>query len=153
MKTTFVCLMVFKGEGFGKEAAHLEPSMSDVKRAITYRAGKMGDHWLRLGASEASIYYCRTTFCVDVNGYAHPCLAIRDYLKTDSVFEKGLKPIVEEHRNKLFFNFTPKGVCGDCTNSDLCFGCRASALYYTGDIEGPDPKCWLNPEAEEYYKK
>ncbi|GAB4352007.1 MAG: hypothetical protein Kow0099_36200 [Candidatus Abyssubacteria bacterium] len=111
---------------------------------------KMGEHWLRLGASEASIYYCRTTFCVDVNGYAHPCLAIRDYLKTESVFERGLKPVFEKYKDKLLFNFTPKGICGDCTNNDLCFGCRASALYYTGDIEGSDPKCWLNPEAVEY---
>jgi MoaA/NifB/PqqE/SkfB family radical SAM enzyme len=153
MQTTFACLMVFKGEGFGKETAFLEPSTSAVKRAIEYRASKMGDHWLRLGASEASIYYCRTTFCVDVDGRAHPCLAIRDYLQTESVFERGLRPVVEKHRDKLFFNFTPKGVCGDCTNNDLCFGCRASALYYTGDIEASDPKCWLNPEAAEYYKK
>lgn len=153
MGTTFACLMVFKGEGFGKETAHLEPSLSDVERAIKYRAGKMGEHWLRLGASEASIYYCRTTFCVDVSGRAHPCLAIRDYLETESVFEHGLKPVVEKHRDKLFFNFTPKGMCGDCTNNDLCFGCRASALYYTGDIKASDPKCWLNPEAVEYYKK
>ncbi|MBI4832449.1 MAG: radical SAM protein [Candidatus Lindowbacteria bacterium] len=153
MKTTFVCLMVFKGEGFGKETAYLEPSLSGVKRAITYRAGKMGGHWLRLGASEASIYYCRTTFCVDVKGHAHPCLAIRDYCKTESVFEHGLEPIVEKYRDKLFFNFTPKGMCGDCANNDLCFGCRASALYYTGDIEAADPKCWLNPEAVEYYRK
>ncbi|MBI5118448.1 radical SAM protein [Candidatus Poribacteria bacterium] len=153
MRAIFVCLMVFKGEGFGKETAHLEPSTTDVARAIKYRASKMGEHWLRLGASEASIYYCRTTFCVDVNGRAHPCLAIRDYLKTESVFEQGLKHVVEKHRDKLFFNFTPKGMCGDCANNDLCFGCRASALYYTGDITASDPKCWLNPEAVEYYRK
>jgi MoaA/NifB/PqqE/SkfB family radical SAM enzyme len=153
MGALFACLMVFKGEGFGKETADLEPSTSDVARAIKYRASKMGEHWLRLGSSEASIYYCRTTFCVDVKGRAHPCLAIRDYLKTENVFEKGLEAVVEKHKDKLFFNFTPKGMCGDCSKNDLCFGCRASALYYTGDIEASDPKCWLNPEATEYCKK
>ena len=153
MGSKFACLMVFKGEGFGKDRADFEPSLSAVERAIKYRASKLGDHWLRLGASEGSIYYCRTTFCVDVAGHAYPCLAIRDYCKTESVFEKGLKPIVEKNCNELFFNFTPKGTCGDCKNNDLCFGCRASAHYYSGDVQAADPKCWLNPEATEYCNK
>ncbi len=153
MGAKFVCLMVFKGEGFGKDNVDFEPSLSDVERANKYRASKLGDHWLRLGASEGSIYYCRTTFCVDVAGHAYPCLAIRDYCKTESVFEHGLKSVVEKNCNELFFNFTPKGTCGDCKNNDLCFGCRASALYYSGDIKAADPKCWLNPEATEYCKK
>jgi radical SAM protein with 4Fe4S-binding SPASM domain len=153
MGTKFVCLMVFKGEGFGKENVDFEPSLSAVERANKYRAKKLGEHWLRLGASEGSIYYCRTTFCVDVTGHAYPCLSIRDYCRTESVFEHGLGSIVEKNRNELFFNFTPGGVCGDCANNDLCFGCRASALYYSGDIKAADPKCWLNPEATEYCKK
>lgn len=149
MGVKFVSLMIFKGEGFGKDAAHLEPSLSAVERANRYRAKKTGDHWLRLGASEGSIYYCRTNLCIDVNGYAYPCLAIRDYCRTESVFEHGLREVFEKNRDALLFNFRPKGICGDCVNNDLCFGCRASAHYYLGDVKASDPKCWLNPEAEE----
>lgn len=153
MGTKFVCMMVFKGEGFGKDRADFEPSLSAVERASKYRASKLGDHWLRLGGSEASVYYCRTTFCVDVKGHAYPCISMRDYGRTESIWEHGLKAIVEKNRNELFFNFTPKGTCGDCKNNDLCFGCRAGALYYSGDIKAADPKCWLNPEAPEYCKR
>ena len=106
-----------------------------------------------LGASEATIYYCRSTLGVDVNGQAHPCLAMRDVCDTDSVFKVGLKPVIEKHRDMLFCNFRPKGICGDCDKNDLCFGCRANAHYYSGDITASDPKCWLNPEAPEYCKQ
>ena len=150
MGAVFVCLMIFKGEGFGRDRAYLEPSMSGIRRANEYRAAKMGDHWLRLGSSEGSIYYCRTNLCVDVNGHAYPCLAIRDFGRTESVFEHGLRAVLDRHRDTLLFNFQPAGMCGDCPNNDLCFGCRASAYYYAGDITAADPKCWLNPEAPEY---
>ncbi len=153
MGVKYVCFLVFKGEGFGKETAHLEPPLSGVERVNKYRAAKVGDHWLRMGASEATIYYCRSTLGVDVNGQAHPCLAMRDVCDTDSVFKVGLKPVIEKHRDMLFCNFRPKGICGDCDKNDLCFGCRANAHYYSGDITASDPKCWLNPEAPEYCKQ
>lgn len=153
MGAVFVCLMIFKGEGFGAENQDLEPSLSAVRRANEYRAAKKGEHWLRLGASEGSVYYCRTTFCVDIAGHAYPCLAIRGHGKTESVFDHGLKTVVDRHRDSLCFNFRPKGMCGDCANNDLCFGCRASAYYYSGDVEAADPKCWLNPEAPEYSER
>lgn len=152
MNAVFVCLMVFKGEGFGKERESFEPSLSAVRRANEYRAAKRGAQWLRLGGSEGTHFYCRTNVCIDLAGHAYPCLAVRDYGKTESVFDVGLAAVMEKHRDCLLFNFRPEGMCGDCPNNDLCFGCRASAYYYAGDIKAADPKCWLNPDAPEHCK-
>ncbi len=39
-----------------------------------------------------------------------------------------------------------KGYCGRCPYRNVCGGCRARALAYTGDPLGPDPGCIFNEE-------
>jgi radical SAM protein with 4Fe4S-binding SPASM domain len=39
-----------------------------------------------------------------------------------------------------------KGKCGVCEYREICGGCRSSALFYTGDILGSDPRCVHVPE-------
>ena len=69
-----------------------------------------------------------------------------------SVYQKRLTQIFEENRDALLFNDRGKGFCGEsCENRDVCFGCRARAYHYTGDVMASDPKCWLNPAAKAYY--
>lgn len=36
-----------------------------------------------------------------------------------------------------------KGACGDCGQREMCGGCRARALAYSGDLFAEDPKCPL----------
>ena len=31
--------------------------------------------------------------------------------------------------------------CSSCDQNEICFGCRSSAYYYSGDMFGCDPKC------------
>jgi len=40
-----------------------------------------------------------------------------------------------------------KGKCGVCEYKDICGGCRTSALFFTGDVLGPDPQCAYIPKA------
>jgi radical SAM protein with 4Fe4S-binding SPASM domain len=49
----------------------------------------------------------------------------------------------EEVRGKAYL----KGKCGVCEYKDICGGCRTSALFFTGDILGPDPQCAYIPKA------
>lgn len=152
MGAPVVCIGVFKGSGFGAQHLDWEPGLTQVKRAFEYRAKKLGDHWLRLGPSGASFFYCRTALVVLNNGDVTPCSCCRE-LALANVYQEGLKDIFEQHRDALMFNQPIKGFCGtgDCQNSDICNGCRGNAYRYTGDILESDPKCWLNTGAKEYY--
>ena len=33
--------------------------------------------------------------------------------------------------------------CRACANRSVCWGCRASAYYYAGDVTADDPLCWM----------
>lgn len=50
-----------------------------------------------------------------------------------------------KNSNKFFMNMKSnvKGKCGSCKFKMLCSGCRAAALYNTGDLLAPDPMCLI----------
>lgn len=144
------CFVLFKDEGFGGTHKEWEPSLSEFRKALEYRAKKLGEHWLRIGSSEFSMYYCRTLINVSFTGTVLPCPVMRD-LGTGNIYQQSLKDIFHQHRDLLLFNFKIKGPCSTCDNNDTCFGCRATAYHYTGDVTASDPKCFMNPEAEQYY--
>ena len=146
MGSQSIVYVMFKGEGFGGENESWEPPVSEMRRACEYRAKKLGPHWLRLGTSEVTMFYCRTMFNVNYQGQVLSCPVMRDRIM-GNIFEENLKEIFERNRDSLLFNFQIKGPCATCQNNDLCFGCRATAYHYLGDVEASDPKCWLNPES------
>lgn len=152
MGASFVVLVPFKAAGYGNSMKSWEPSMSQLKKAVEYRARKLGDeNFLRIGSSDASMYQCRTHIGVDFNGQVVPCLVLRD-LVYGNIYQESIKDIFERSRNELLFNFEIKGFCGqECTNRDVCFGCRATAYTYTGDVQESDPKCFFNPAAREFF--
>ena len=39
-----------------------------------------------------------------------------------------------------------KGICHDCSQRQVCGGCRARALAHTGDLFAEDPRCPLTPQ-------
>ncbi len=88
-------------------------------------------------------------FSVAENGDAIPC-SYNDAYRIANIKEKPLKQIWEQMQSDEFFKKTQdkanlKGKCGVCEYKDICGGCRTTALYFTGDILGPDPQCAYIP--------
>ena len=146
MGVKFVDMPAFRPLGYGASHKEWEPSREEVQRACEYRAKKLGENFLRFGPMECSRFFCQSYFIIDSEGLVHPCGQL-PHLVAGSVFEKSIKEIYQENHEMLLFKFQVKGYCGQCENKDVCFGCRANAYYYTGDVQASDPKCWLNPEA------
>jgi AdoMet-dependent heme synthase len=85
------------------------------------------------------------------NGDAIPC-SYNDAYRFGNIKTQSLKFIWEGMQNSEFFakvrdKANLKGKCGVCEYKDICGGCRTSALYFTGDILGPDPQCAYIPKA------
>lgn len=154
MGIKIVYCLVYKGMGaLDPKNADWEPGLSELQKVYEYRAKKLGSFWLKIGAGDGSFFYCRTQFGVTWDGRVDPCVCITD-LSVGNIYQESLKDIVEKNRDSLLYNFKVKGYCGEeCENRDICFGCRWTAYHYTGDVQASDPKCWLNPEAKEYYFK
>lgn len=144
--------VIFKAEGFAKEHLSWEPSLSEIKKAVEYRAQKLGDQWLRIGSSDAGKFFCRSNFAVKHDGSVVACPCIPE-LAYGNIYKENLTDIFERSRDELLFNFEVHGYCGngECKNSDVCNGCRANAYHYLGDIQQSDPRCIYNPEAKEHY--
>lgn len=84
------------------------------------------------------------------NGDAIPC-SYNDTYRLGNFKNKSLKEIWSEMQNSPFFdkvkdNKNIKGKCGVCEYLEICGGCRSSALFYTGDIFGSDPRCAYVPK-------
>ncbi|WP_301677269.1 radical SAM/SPASM domain-containing protein [Methanoculleus methanifontis] len=90
-------------------------------------------------------FYCGSVICVTVDGDVTPCSVIRKGF--GNIREQSLSRIVEEHRSELLFSGMRQqgpnsSLCTRCEQNVVCWGCRATAYYETGDLCGPDPKCW-----------
>ena len=83
------------------------------------------------------------------NGDAIPC-SYNDVYRAGNVKNKSLKQIWQDMENNDFFKKARdknnlKGKCGICEYKQLCGGCRTTALFYTGNIHGSDPRCSYIP--------
>lgn len=145
-----IATCVFKPMGFGAEHPEYEPGLSDVRRFMEYLAKKTGQDRLITGPSPLGTVYCRTNFTIHSNGDVTPCAVLTE-LKAGNIYQEGLAEILERSRAMLLFDCQVKGACASCPNNSVCNGCRGNAYHYLGDIEASDPKCWMNPEAREYY--
>lgn len=145
-----VGLLSLKSVGFGKGHREWEPSLQEFKRIHDYRASRMGEHWLHMGVGDAGRYLCQSHFIVHCNGDVSPCNTLRE-LAVGNIFREPLEEIYTRNRDFLLNRYEIKGPCGDCENNQICFGCRANAYYYMGDVQASDPKCWWNPECQELY--
>lgn len=149
MGVKFIDMPIFRPLGLGKDAEKLkiwEPSAEDVQRACEYRAKKLGASFLRIGPMECSKFFCQSYFLITSEGNVLCCGNIPD-LVFGNVHQESVREIYERNRERLLFAFEVKGKCGNCENNDVCFGCRANAFYYAGDIQASDPKCWMNEPA------
>ncbi len=85
------------------------------------------------------------------NGDAIPC-SYNDVYRFGNIKTQSLKSIWENMQKDEFFSKVRdkanlKGKCGICEYKEICGGCRTSALFFTGDILGPDPKCAYIPKS------
>ena len=55
--------------------------------------------------------------------------------------------IVKRAKKNLLLKVEVKGPCATCISKLVCYGCRANAHIYLGDIKASDPKCFYNPDA------
>lgn len=97
------------------------------------------------GTMDVNKFYCGSVICVTVDGDVTPCSVIRKGF--GNIREQSLSRIVEEHRSELLFSGMRQqgpdsSSCTRCEQNAVCWGCRATAYYETGDLLGPDPKCW-----------
>lgn len=145
-----VGLLSLKSVGFGKNCREWEPSIQEFKQIHEYRARRMGEHWLHMGVGDAGKYLCKSHFIVHCNGDVSPCNTLREQA-VGNIHQEDLMGIYTRHKDFLLNNYKIKGPCGDCENNEVCFGCRANAYYYLGDVQASDPKCWWNPECREIY--
>ncbi|MFB3888974.1 MAG: radical SAM protein [Candidatus Bathyarchaeia archaeon] len=83
------------------------------------------------------------------NGDAIPC-SYNDYYRFGNIRTQSLQSIWNGMQSSEFFakvrdKSNLKGKCGVCEYRDICGGCRTTALYFTGDIFGSDPRCAYIP--------
>lgn len=84
------------------------------------------------------------------NGDTIPC-SYNDVYRFGNIKNQSIKSIWDWMQSSEFFarvrdkNYL-KGKCGVCEYKDICGGCRTSALFFTGDILGPDPQCAYIPK-------
>ena len=146
-----ILINLFKPHGFGKDNAQWEPSLSEVKEVCESRAQALeNDQWLRMGPTDFGKCFCRTLLYISADGRLGPCPLMPE-LAVGNVFEEPIWKLVGRHRDHLLFHFPIEGKCASCKNCDVCFGCRGNALRYGVNLQGADPKCWMNPGARETY--
>jgi GeoRSP system radical SAM/SPASM protein len=81
---------------------------------------------------------------IKANGDITPCgfipIVVGNLCNDDLLKIWNDSPVLEMMRNK-----TPRGKCLKCGHYEDCLGgCTARALALTGDINNPDPHCWIN---------
>lgn len=145
------CYALEKPIGFAGRNPELEPGLSEVRRANEYLARKLGQDWLRKGATPLASLFCQTDLSILATGDVLPCGYWPPELRVGNIFGRGIGEIFAENRDRILLRHEIKGKCGCCENNPVCIGCRANAYHYLGDEWESDPKCWLNPEAKEYY--
>jgi len=87
----------------------------------------------------------KLSLAIKTNGDITPCgfipIVIGNIVRDDFGEVWRNAPLLAKMRHK-----EPSGKCGACDHySDCLGGCSARALALTGDINNPDPHCWVEP--------
>jgi radical SAM protein with 4Fe4S-binding SPASM domain len=123
------------------------PTNKEIKDAVAIRDSiNYPDSETSMSTMDANKFYCGGAICVTIDGDVTPCSVIRKGF--GNVKEESLKEIIEKNKDSLLYTELRNSEnlpesCGSCKNNAVCWGCRASAFYETGDILAPDPKCVL----------
>jgi radical SAM protein with 4Fe4S-binding SPASM domain len=123
----------------------LIPSDDLIQKAYKGRDDLMYEDEASFSTMDVSKFYCGSMICITNDGFYTPCSVIRtkefgnyQTLSLNKLLETNPGDILMmklRHRDNL-----PEP-CMDCDQNEVCFGCRSSAFYYSGDMFGCDPKC------------
>jgi radical SAM protein with 4Fe4S-binding SPASM domain len=137
-------MFVYHPIGQGADRS-LTPNQEEIRRAYEYRAKKLGAHWLRIGPTECGRHYCQSKFHITYDGRVLPCAVLYDF-EMGNVNDQPLAEILRENARRFCYDVGVKGACAECADRDVCWGCRANAYFYKGDIAASDAMCWRNDE-------
>ncbi|MHA1146682.1 MAG: radical SAM/SPASM domain-containing protein [Promethearchaeota archaeon] len=141
-----VAINTFRPLGLSREeGAKWEPSLSQIRKAFEHMAEIEGKQMLMVGNSDGR-YACQAHLAITAGGDVVPCLLLRD-LPEGNVYKENVVEIVKRAKKKLMLKIKVKGPCASCVSKLVCYGCRANAYLYEGDINASDPKCFYNPFA------
>jgi len=138
------CLTQICMAGLGKEHPEWVPSGTQIRHAIGVRdrVNYPGSD-LSMSSMDVNKYYCGGTICITVEGDVTPCSVIRQGF--GNVHHLPFSEIISRYRSELLFlPLRAEGSgdgCSSCENHPVCWGCRATAFYTTGDLMADDPNC------------
>lgn len=146
------CLTQICMAGLGKEHPEWVPSGSQIRHAIRIRdrVNYPGSD-LSMSTMDVNKYYCGGTVCITVEGDVTPCSVIRQGF--GNVNHMPFGEIISHHRRELLFiplrKNSKAGRCSSCKNQPVCWGCRATAYYTTGNLMADDPNCRVRKRQHE----
>jgi radical SAM protein with 4Fe4S-binding SPASM domain len=143
------CLTQICMAGLGKEHPEWVPSGQQIQHAISIRDRENYPGSVHsMSTMDVNKYYCGGTVCITVDGDVTPCSVIRQGF--GNVNQTPFAEIINRHRSELLFlPLRKKGSgdgCGSCKNQPVCWGCRATAYYTTGNSMADDPNCRVKNE-------
>jgi len=143
-----VAINTFRPLGLSKDqGSKWEPGLSQIEKVFRHLGDIEGKHMLMVGNTDGK-YACQAHIAITASGDVVPCLLLRDFPE-GNIFKENIVDIVKRGKKKLKLKVRVKGPCASCISKLICYGCRASAYLYTGDICASDPKCFFNPDAPE----
>jgi MoaA/NifB/PqqE/SkfB family radical SAM enzyme len=141
-----IAIVVFRPLGLAKnDGSKWEPTLEQIEKAYQFRATIEGKHMLMVGSSDGK-YACQSHIGILANGNVVPCLLLPD-LSEGNIYQNDILQIVKKAKKNLLLKFEVKGPCATCISKLVCYGCRANAHIYLGDIKASDPKCFYNHDA------
>ncbi|MFX0210624.1 MAG: radical SAM/SPASM domain-containing protein [Candidatus Hodarchaeota archaeon] len=139
-------LTLYNPTNKSKLRGNLEPTLEKIQQAYKWRDETVySDGSKSFSTMDVSKFYCASMICITHDGFYTPCSVIRT--KEFGNYETlDLKTLLKENPGDILMmrlrdpNNLPES-CQNCEQNDVCFGCRSTAYYYTGDMFGHDPKC------------
>ena len=138
------CLTQICRAGLGTDHPEWVPSGPQIRHAIGIRdrLDYPGSD-ISMSTMDTNKFYCGGTVCITVERDVTPCSVIRRGF--GNVNRITFREIIRRHRNELLFLPLRKNNnadrCSSCRNQPVCWGCRATAYYTTGDLMADDPNC------------
>jgi radical SAM protein with 4Fe4S-binding SPASM domain len=123
----------------------LVPSTGLIQKAYQGRDELMYGDDMSFSTMDVNKFYCGSMICITNDGYYTPCSVIRTK-EFGNHRNFSLIELLENNPGDILMKQlrNPEDLpepCSTCDQNDICFGCRSSAYYYSGDMFGCDPKC------------